>query len=140
AANFNEIELTRIAAPPKVLADYGITLLSAGDAINLKNSVPRERHVFSAGWSAGPWSLNLRQSYWGALERSGTVNIPPTTGPWAGLSEIHYDIGGLWTTDVNFSVDLSDRTRITLSGNNIFETRPDKTPEPLLSAYQLYSY
>jgi iron complex outermembrane receptor protein len=140
AANFNKIELTRIATAPPVLADYGITLLDTSAAINLRNSVPRERHILGANWKHGPWELNLRQNYWGALERSGTVSVPPTTGPWAGITQYAYDIGGLWTTDLDIAYAFSDALKVSLAGNNLFEARPTQTPGPLLAAQAIYDW
>lgn len=140
AANFNKLELTRIADAPQVLADWGITLLGAGDAINLRNSVPRQRHILGLNWTQGRFEASVRQSFWGSLARSGTVNVPPTTGPWAGISTINYNVGELWTTDVNLGFRATDALRVTLAGNNIFEAKPTRTPAPLLSAHQLYNY
>ncbi len=140
AANFNRIELTRIAGAPQVLAAYGITLLDTSAAINLRNSVPRERHILSGNWKHGAWEFNLRQSYWGSLERSGTVSVPPTTGPWAGVTEYAYDIGALWTTDIDLAYAFNDRLRVSLAGNNVFEAKPTRTPAPLLSAQAIYDW
>ncbi|PZQ58263.1 MAG: TonB-dependent receptor [Phenylobacterium zucineum] len=84
AANFNRLKLTKIVDPPAILASYGITLLSASDGINLRNSVPRERHILGATWDKGRFNVGVRQSYWGSLKRSGTVNVPPTTAPTPG--------------------------------------------------------
>ena len=140
AANFNKISLRKIYDAPPVLASYGITLLDASAATNLKNSVPKSKHILSAGWKRGPFDVNVRQSHWGKLRRSGTVNVPPTTGPWAGITQYDYDIGGLWTTDLNVSVDVRENVRLTVSGNNVFGAKPTKTPDPLLPAQALYSY
>ncbi len=140
AANFNKLTLRRIADPSPILAQYGITLLDAAAATNLRNSVPRSRHIFSLGYSRGPWSANVRESYWGALRRSGTVNVPPTTGPYAGITQFDYDIGGLWTTDLNVSYDVTDKFQIALNANNLFAAKPTRTPEPLLPFQAIYSY
>lgn len=140
AANYNKIDLTRIAAAPKVLADYGISLLDSTAAINLRNSVPRQRHILGAQWKHGQWQFNLRQNYWGQLQRSGTVAIPPLSGPWAGITEYAYDIGGLWTTDLDISYAFSERLRLSVAGNNLFETKPTRTPGPLLSSQALYDW
>ena len=140
AANWNKIDLTRIADAPQVLADYGITLLGSAEAVNLRNSVPRERHVLGARWSQGAWSLNLRQSYWGSLERVGTIAVPPTTGPWAGITEYQYNIGSLWTTDVELAWRASDAFTLSLAGNNVFEATPTRTPDPLLAAQAIYDW
>ena len=140
AANFNRLKLTKIYAPPAVLAAYNITLLDSSAAINLENSVPKSKHILSLGWRRGPFDVNLRQSYWGELRRSQTINTPPTTGPYAGITQYDYDIGGLWTTDLSVSVDIKENLRLSISGNNIFEVKPTKTPEPLLSPQAIYAY
>jgi iron complex outermembrane receptor protein len=122
------------------LANYGITLLDSSAAINLKNSVPKEKHIFSAGWSRGRFDVNLRESFWGGLRRSGTVSVPPTTGPWAGVTQYDYDIGGLWTTDLNISVELKKGLLLSVAGNNIFGAKPTRTPDPLLAFQAIYAY
>ncbi|UWX03866.1 TonB-dependent receptor [Pseudoxanthomonas sp. NC8] len=123
-----------------MLASYGITLLDNSAAINLRNSVPSERHILSANWKHGGWEFNLRQSYWGSLERSGTIAVPPTSGPWAGVTEYSYDIGSLWTTDVDIGYAFDEQLRVSLAGNNIFEAMPTRTPDPLLAAQAIYDW
>jgi iron complex outermembrane receptor protein len=140
AANFNRLKLTRIADAPPVLTAYGITLLDASAALNLKNSVPKNRQIFTANWRSGRFDISVRESYWGALRRSGTVNIPPTTGPYAGITQFDYDIGGLWTTDLNVTVKVNGRLDLVLSGSNIFQAKPTKTPDPLLPFQAIYAY
>ena len=122
------------------MAKFNIPVFSQGAIVNLKASVPKSRHIISGAWRKGPWSLDLRQSYYGQLERSGTPNPIATTGPWAGQSTIYYDIGALWITDLSVSLDVTPSVQLTISGNNIFDTKPDMTPAPLVGAQNLYSY
>lgn len=82
----------------------------------------------------------MRETYYGSLTRSGNPNPIPTTGPYAGLPTIFYNIGSLWTTDLNISYDFTDQVGLTLSATNLFEAEPDLLPAPLLGAHQLYQY
>lgn len=138
AGNFLKRELTKIYDAPPVLTAYNpnITLLSAGDAVNLTNTLPRERHILSGSVNVGRFKGFVRQSYWGELPRSGVV---PAGSANAG-SEIFYDIGKIWTTDLSLSYDIRENATLTVAGNNIFGTKPEKTPAPLQAFTQLWSY
>lgn len=140
AGAWTETKVTRVAATPAVLVAFNIPVFSQGSITNLENRSPKQKHVLGADWSAGPWKVGVRETYYGSLTRSGTSNPISTTGPYAGQATIFYNIGGLWTTDLNISYDFSDQIGITLSGTNIFETKPDLLPTPLLAAQQLYQY
>ncbi len=140
AGAWTETKVTRVAATPAVLAAFNIPVFSQGSITNLENRSPKQKHVLGADWSAGPWKVGVRETYYGSLTRSGTPNPIPTTGPYAGQATIFYNIGSLWTTDLNISYDFTDQIGITLSATNLFETKPDLLPTPLLAAQQLYQY
>lgn len=140
AGAWNETKVTHVAATPSVLAAFNIPVFSQGSITNLQNRSPKQKHVLGADWSIGDLDIGVRETYYGALTRSGNPNPVPTTGPYAGQTTIFYDIGGLWVTDLNISYDFTDNLGITLSANNIFEEKPDLLPTPLLAAQQLYQY
>jgi iron complex outermembrane receptor protein len=138
AGAFIDRELKKIYPAPTILTNYNpnIDLLSAGDAVNLENTLPKVRHIFTAGLNAGRLSVFARQSYWGTLPRSGTT---PVTSPNPG-TEIFYDLGALWTTDLSVSYRLNDKLSVSVAGNNIFEAKPERTPAELQGFTQLWSY
>lgn len=138
AGAFIKRKLTEIYPAPALLTGYNpsITLLSAGDAVNLENTLPKQRHIVTANVSAGRFSFLARQSYWGTLPRSG---VTPATSPNPG-TEIFYDLGAFWTTDLSLSYSLNDQLTVTVAGNNIFEAKPDRTPAELQGFTQLWSY
>lgn len=131
-------KLTKIYDAPSLLTSYNpsITLLSAGDAVNLENTLPKWRHIVNAKLNIGRLDLGVRQSYWGSLLRSGTT---PATSPNPG-TEIFYDLGAFWTTDLSVSYRLNDKLTLSVAGNNILEAKPERTPAELQAFTQLWSY
>jgi iron complex outermembrane receptor protein len=140
AANFNDTKVTAVAATPAVLARLNIPLFSPTAAFNLENQAPKSKHIFTVDWNLGPWGAQFRETRYGDIKRFGTVSSIATSGPYAGQSEIRYDIGGLWVTDLEVSYKVTEKLRLTLAGNNIFGVTPSRLPTPLLSAFQSYSY
>jgi iron complex outermembrane receptor protein len=140
AANFNKLEVTRVAPTPAVLAAYNIPVFSQGNIVNLQNQTPKSKHILGLNWSKGRWNIDGHETFYGALTRSGNPNPVPVSGPYAGQTTIYYDIGALWITDLSISYDLAEKTRLTFSVNNLFNVKPDLLPAPLLTAYQTYSY
>jgi len=131
AANYNKMEIREVAPTPEVLAAFNIPLFSVGSQTNLIYSAPRSRQILSLKWSRGPWVAQVRESHYGSITRSGT----PTTG-----SEIFYDVGGLWITDLAIDFNATDQLRFSLGGNNIFDVKSTKLPQALLAARQSYAY
>jgi len=131
-------KLTKIYDAPALLTSYNpsITLLSAGDVVNLENTLPKWRHIVNANLNVGRFDFFVRQSYWGSLPRSG---LTPATSPNPG-TEIFHDLGAFWTTDLSLSYRLNDKLTLSVAGNNIFEAKPDRTPQELQGFTQLWSY
>lgn len=140
AANYNDTDVTRIAPTPSVLAAYNIPVFSRGSQNTLRYLSPKDKQILGLDWTNGPWGIGLRTTRYGAIERFGNPTTVATTGPYAGLAEIPYDIGDLWVTDLDVNFAFSEKFRVGLAVNNLFGTKPSKLPAPLLAAHQEYSY
>jgi iron complex outermembrane receptor protein len=140
AGNLNDTDVTNIAATPAVLARFNIPVFSRASQNALRFLSPRHKEILTLNWTRSILSVQVRETHYGAIDRFGTPAVVATTGPYAGQAEIPYSIGGLWVTDLDIGVDVTDR--LTLSGqiNNLFSVKPSKLPAPLLSAWQTYSY
>jgi iron complex outermembrane receptor protein len=138
--DYTDTTVTHIAPTPSVLAAFNVPVFSLGAQRNLEFLSPRDKAVLGIDWSVAGWDVNARESYYGELQRYGTPTVRATTGPYAGLAEIPYNIGGLFITDLSITKKLTDNVNVTVSGNNIFSVKPSKLPTPLLGAYQEYSY
>ncbi len=140
AANHNKAEVTGIAPTPAVLADFNIPVFSTGSQNALLYKSPKDKQVLSANWSIGSWSVNLRETHYGAIDRWGTPSQVAMEGPYAGLSEIAYSMGGVWLTDIEIGYRISDKLNVALTANNLFDEKVTKFPEPLTPANMEYYY
>jgi iron complex outermembrane receptor protein len=140
ALNSNDARVTAVAPTPTVLAAFNIPVFSAGSQTNIRYQAPRSKQVLGVAWSKGRWNASVRETHYGLIRRTGNPATVATTGPYAGLREIVYDIGDLFTTDLDFNVDVTPALNIAVTANNVFEKKPALLPAPLLAAYQTYSY
>jgi iron complex outermembrane recepter protein len=140
ALNNNQTKVRDVAPTPAVLAAFDIPVFSTGSQNNLRFQAPSSKQIAGLQWSYGPVTVNLRETHYGTIKRTGNPTTVAVSGPYAGLREITYDIGDLWLTDIDIGVDVTERLNLAVSVNNVFEEKPARLPEPLLAPYQLYSY
>ena len=93
--------------PPNVLFDdTQVTLIERGQ--------PREHHVLQGVYEINQWEWTARANYYGPVTGEGfTPGIKQT---W----------GGKWLGDLAVRYKFNDKTSVTVGGNNIFDTYPDK--------------
>ncbi|MBB1061332.1 TonB-dependent receptor plug domain-containing protein [Marilutibacter spongiae] len=110
--HFNETEVTArrsqspILSPEALFDDTQVTLLEEGQ--------PGEHHVLQAIWGKDAWQLTGRANYYGSVAGEGfTPGIKQT---W----------GGKTLFDLAVRYSFSDALALTVGGNNIFDTYPDK--------------
>ena len=140
ALNFNKTEITRIADTPSVLKAFNIPVFSVPNQYAVTYLAPRDKEVFSLTWLRGPWRATLRQTHFGEVKRPGTPATVAVSGPYAGLTSIDNRVEAAWVTDLGVSYSVSERLKLALDVNNLFNARPSKTPQPLLSPYQTAAY
>ncbi|MGV3770076.1 MAG: TonB-dependent receptor plug domain-containing protein [Sphingobium phenoxybenzoativorans] len=140
SANYNRTKVTGLAETSPVLAAFNVPVFSLADTRNLENRSPRSKVVADFVWSIGKFDLNLRETYFGKTIRYGTPTTIPTSGPYAGMREIGYNIGNLFTTDANINYNINDQFTLSLSANNLFAKKPALMPVPLLQPIQSYAY
>ncbi len=140
AAHHNRARIRDIAATPAVLADLSIPVFSRGSQNDLLYKSPRNKQVLNANWSVGAFNLNLRQTHYGAIQRWGTPNPVPTSGPYAGQTEIAYSIGDTWLTDIEASWRFDGGLRVSVAANNVFDRKVPRYPAPLVPANMDYYY
>ncbi len=134
AGNWTRAELRGVAATPDVLADYNVPVFNRTNANLLLLLSPRSKQILSADWRVGRWSTLLRFTHYGQVERYGI----PTGRPAS--EEIAYGIGDLWLTDLDIGFDVTDRLRLSVNANNLFNVLPDRLPRALVQAGQAYAY
>jgi len=140
ATHYNDTQITGIADTPQVLAAFDVPVFTVGQQQNLRFLTPRNKEVLTLGWRLDRWDLSLRQTHYGRIRRFGTPSTVPTSGPWAGQTEIEYDNGGLWITDLDLAVRLGERARLVANVTNLFDVKPGKLPEPLVGPAAKWAY
>lgn len=110
--NYNKTTVTKrksqsaILPPDKLFDDTQVTLIEHGQ--------PRVHHVLQGIYRDGPWEYTLRGNYFGPV--SGQGFTPGVTQTWSGK----------WLADVSLGYRFSDRARLVVGADNVFDTYPDK--------------
>jgi len=140
AANYNHATLRGVAGTPGVLASFNIPVFSNADKNQLLYLSPKSKEILAADWRKGSWNTTLRLTHYGDIQRFGTPTTVATSGPYAGLVEIPYDIGASWVTDVDVSFQLNEQLSFAASASNLFDVKPGMLPQPLVQTNQYYAY
>ena len=110
--HWNDTEVTArrsqspILSPTQLFDDSQVTLIEEGQ--------PGEHHVLQGVWTRGNWDWTLRANYYGEVAGEGFT--PGFKQTWDGATLFDAAVG--W--------NVSDKLRISIGGNNIFDTYPDK--------------
>ncbi|GAA4799878.1 TonB-dependent receptor [Lysobacter hankyongensis] len=95
-----------ILSPTQLFDDSQVTLIEEGQ--------PGAHHVLQGVWTRGNWDWTLRANYYGAVAGEGFT--PGFKQTWDGATLFDAALG--W--------NVNDKLRISIGGNNIFDTYPDK--------------
>ncbi|WP_019397234.1 TonB-dependent siderophore receptor [Pseudoxanthomonas sp. GW2] len=134
AGNWTRGELRGVAPTPDGLTDYGVPGFSRSNANLLLLLSPKSKQVLSADWRLGRWSALLRLTRYGSLERYGVPVGRPAS------EEVAYTIDPIWLTDLDLGFQASERLRLSLTANNLFNRLPEKLPQALVQPGQYYAY
>ncbi len=110
--HWNKTEVTSrrsqsaILSPTQLFDDSQVTLIEEGQ--------PGAHHVLQGVWTRGDWDWTLRANYYGEVAGEGFT--PGFKQTWDGATLFDAALG--W--------NVSDKLRISIGGNNIFDTYPDK--------------
>lgn len=140
AANYNHAKLRGVAGTPAVLSAFNIPVFSTADKNQLLYLSPKSKEILAADWSKGNFGTALRFTHYGELARFGTPATIPTSGPYAGLNQIPYNIGATWLVDVDFDYRFTEALSFSASVNNLFDKKSSKLPQPLVQTNQYYAY
>lgn len=102
AYNYNKSKVT----------DFNPLVISAAQRFNISNLPPKHRANFSANWQLGNFTINARQNFFSS---------------WA--NQLEYPgqrFGAKFVTDLDISYTFMDHYTLTVGGNNIFDTYPDR--------------
>jgi iron complex outermembrane recepter protein len=113
AYNYNKSEVT----------SYNPDFISTDFIIDVEHLAPQSRGTLSLDWAQGPFSVNLRENYFGSWT---DANDYPTAFDADGNITAGQTFGAKLTTDASASFSFLDHYVVTVGGSNIFNTYPDK--------------
>ncbi len=115
AYNYNRTNVDRF--------DPGV--IGTTQLIDIKYLAPAHRANFAANWQIGDFSINLRESYYGAWRVSN--DYPIRQGNIAGNPIIDgQHFGAKFLTDLDVSYTFAEHFTLTVGANNLFNVYPDK--------------
>lgn len=116
AANFNDVDITRISGIPAALQSLpNIGSLSLANQYNLKYRAPNDKQVAGVTWYRGPWTVDFHATRYGKLTRYAA-------------SSGEYKLDASYVADLNIGYAVTENLRVTLSGQNLFDEYPQTIP------------
>ena len=113
---FNQTKVKNRHSQSPVLS--GAQLFDDSQVTLIERGQPRQHHVIAADYTTGPWNLNTRANYYGAVQGQGF------TAPFIQTWEAK------WLVDLSLRYAFTKRLSLSAGSNNIFDTYPtewDKT-------------
>ncbi len=107
---FNKTRVKQRHSQSPVLS--GAQLFDDAQATLIEHGQPRQHHVVAADYTAGPWNLNTRANYYGAVQGQGF------TAPFIQTWEAK------WLVDLSLRYAFTKRLSASLGANNLFDTYP----------------
>jgi len=125
AANYNETRVTGVRDTPAQLAASGQRLFDKVALSTLETASPKMKVVAGGLWQVGPWSIDLRETWYGQTSRFSDP----------GDGNYYLDkAGSKLITDLVVGYQLTDAVSLKLGANNLFDVRPDKVNAAGLAA------
>ena len=119
SANYNDTHVLKVHAPPSNVSP-NVVLLDQGAVSGLEDSTPKWRASLNAFWTKGPWSLNVRENYYGS---SFTYGQDAVSGKYTQLLS-----RAAFLTDFEGSYSFSHGVKFSMGANNAFNNYPNKLP------------
>lgn len=120
SANINRTRIKKVAPPPANL-NQAQPLLDIGAQSILTDATPRYRIIAGAFWKRGPFSVNLRQSYFGPSSYQST--LPQNTAVYVEVPN-----GARFITDLELTAELDRSVKLSIGANNLFNSYPNELP------------
>lgn len=98
-------------------------VISTAQIIDIEHLAPNHRATFSANWSAGGFTLNARENYYGWWKDA--VDYPTVQDANGNVTDAQ-KFGAKFTTDLDLSYTFQNHYTLTVGAVNLFNTKPDK--------------
>jgi len=115
AGNYNDTSISKIIPTPAALGP-GVQLFDKTARSYLTHANPKEKISFSALWSLDPWSVNLRETFYG-----------PTSADLSPDGSVYYTnkVSSTAITDLEIDYNYLENWTIAFGANNLFDERPE---------------
>ena len=107
---FNKTRVKQRHSQSPVLS--GAQLFDDAQVTLIERGQPRQHHVIAADYTAGPWNLNTRANYYGAVQGQGFT--APFIQTW----------DAKWLVDMSLRYAFTKRLSVSVGANNLFDTYP----------------
>ena len=109
---FNKTEVTSRNSQSPVLT--GTQLFDDAQVTLIERGQPRQHHVAAADFTTGPWNLNTRASFFGAVQGQGFT--APFIQTWESK----------WLVDLSVRYSFTKDLSVSAGANNLFDTYPSE--------------
>ncbi len=113
--NYGETDVTAIHAPPSLVGREDV-LLSERERLFVENGSPESKGVVGFDWTRERWNANIKFIYFGE-QTLGTFSGPPVP---------NQEYNAKASADVSLTYSISDTTKLTVGGANIFDSTPTR--------------
>ncbi|UAK26247.1 TonB-dependent receptor plug domain-containing protein [Sphingomonas nostoxanthinifaciens] len=98
-------------------------VISTAQIIDVKRLAPNHRANVAATWSGSGFTINARENFYGSWINAVDY---PTVKDAAGNTIAGQTFGSRFTSDLDVSYTFHEHFTLTLGGNNLFNTHPEK--------------
>lgn len=126
AFNYNSTKITKLNPLPTAVQNVSfgqVNLLNLGSTDALTTAVPKEKLILNALYTAGPWSVNLRETVYGKTSQHVSSN-----SSYVGPQAMDEQIGVTGITDIDVAYKLTASLKLDVGANNLFDQKPPTTP------------
>jgi iron complex outermembrane receptor protein len=115
AGNYNDTSISRIIPTPAALGP-GVLLFDQTARSYLTHANPKEKVGLSALWVLDPWSVNIRETFYG-----------PTSADFTPDGSVYYTnkVKSTAITDIEIDYNYLESWTIAFGANNLFDERPE---------------
>ncbi len=116
-ANWNDTEVTRVpATDPLAALSPPPPLFARVNVLTFEEGTPDDKLAAVVNWRMDRWGATLRATRYGSVLDPGTTEA------------LDFELGSATLVDLEGRVDVTDRIRLALGAENLFDEYPDPFP------------
>lgn len=106
------------------VTDYDPTVIGKTQLIDIQYLAPNHRANLSANWKLGAFTINARESYYGAWRDSNDYPIREFNSSSGAIIDGQH-FGAKFVTDLDVTYTFAEKYSLTVGANNLFNVYPD---------------